>query len=239
MSHVNTPDTFEFYTGRVPDSVRIKLQHSESVVKNAKSNRIMVIIDPDKILSSRDTMTIFIREGNDIQKYNYTFYYGTAPVVSSPTNPDSGSFKKEKLDTLKWSFTDIDNDTLRYDLYFGSNPDPELIASNLLESRFVFNPPVNPGIYYWKVIANDGRFRTESPVWMVYVNTYVVKINTLGVGLTRNLTNVPVLVRLDSPELPASVQSIVFRKGKALQIHCPSKLITGKLMMVKELLFGC
>lgn len=229
LSHVNTPDTFEFYTGRVPDSVRIKLQHSESVVKNAKSNRIMVIIDPDKILSSRDTMTIFIREGNDIQKYNYTFYYGTAPVVSSPTYPDSGSFKKEKLDTLKWSFTDIDNDTLRYDLYFGSNPDPELIASNLLESRFVFNPPVNPGIYYWKVIANDGRFRTESPVWMVYVNTYVVKINTLGVGLTRNLTNVPVLVRLDSPELPASVQSIVFRKGKSPSDTLPFEIDYWKI----------
>lgn len=214
LSDVNTPDTFVFYTGRVPDSVRINLLHAVSVVENGKSDTIMIIIDPDKTLSSRDTMTIYIRERNDIQEYNFTLYYGTAPVVSSPTYPDSGSFKNVKLDTLRWSFTDIDNDSLKYDLYFGSNPDPELIASNLLDSRFIFNPPVNPGIYYWKVVASDGRFRTESPVWMVYVNTYVIKINTFGMGLTSNLTNVPVLVRLDSPELPASVQSIVFRKGK-------------------------
>lgn len=213
LSNVTTSDTFVFYTGRVPDSIKINLLHSESVVKNEKSNKIMIIIDPDKAASSRDTMIIYVREGNNIQRDTLTFYYGTAPVVGSLPYPDSGSFKAVKLDTLRWSFTDSDNDSLKYNLYFGSNPDPELIASGLPDSRFVFKSPKSPGIYYWKVIANDGRFCTESPVWMVYVNTYMVKINTFAAGLTRDLFNIPVLVRLDGPEFPDSLHSIVFRKG--------------------------
>jgi len=213
LSNVNTPDTFVFYTGRAPDSIRINLLNSVSVVKNEKKDTIKVIIDPDKALSSSDTMTIFIRQRNDIQEYNFALYYGMAPVINSPPYPISGSFKALKLDTLKWSFTDIDNNSLKYNLYFGSNSDPGLIASDLADSFFIFSPPVSPGIYYWKVVASDGRFRTESPVWMVYVNTYMVKINTFSTGMTRNLTNVPVLVRLNGPEFPVTVQSIVFRKG--------------------------
>lgn len=229
LSDVNTPDTFVFYTGRVPDSIRINLLHSESVVKNEKSNTIMVIIDPDKAIRSRDTMRIYMREGNDIQLYSFPFYYGTAPVIGSPPFPDSGSFKAERLDTLKWFFTDIDNDSLKYNLYFGSSPDPGLYASGLTDSRFVFSPPVSQGIYYWKVIADDGRFRTESPVWMVYVNTYLIKINTYGKALTGNLTNVPVLVRLDSDELPASAPHIIFRKGNSIADVLPFEIDYWKI----------
>ncbi len=216
LSNVTTSDTFVFNTGRVPDSIKIKQLHSEFVVKNEKSNRIMVIIDPGKAVSSYDTMTIYLREGKDIQQYTFTIYYGSAPVIDSQPYPDSGSFKTAKLDTLRWSFKDIDNDNLTYNLYFGSNPDPELKEVGITDSRFVFDSPVDtPGIYYWKVVANDGRFRTESPVWMVYVNTYELRINTISAGLTKNLFNVPVLVRLDGNEFPVSVPSIVFRKGKS------------------------
>ncbi len=229
LSKTSLPDTFVFYTGRVPDSIKINLLHSESVVKNENSNRIMVIIDPNKAANSRDTMTVYIREGKDVQQNTFTFYYGTAPVVDLPPSPDSGSFKAVKLDTLKWSFADNDNDSLKYNLYFGNNPDPELIASGLRDSRFVFNTSVSPGIYYWKVVADDGRFKTESPMWNIYVNTYVLKINTFGMGMTGDLLNVPVLVRLDGTEFPASLNSVVFRKEKNIKDTLPYEVDYWKI----------
>ncbi len=214
LSHKTTVDTFIFNTGRNPDSVKITLLHSKSVVKNEGSNKIMVIIDPGKAVVSRDTMRIYLREGSDIQDYFFTFYYGTAPFVDSAPVPDSGSFKAVKLDTLEWSFGDIDNDSLNYDLYFGKDSDPIMIAQGLKDSRYIFSSSIEPGVYYWKVAAHDGRFSAESPVWKVYVNTYIININTVSAGLTGDLFNIPLLIRFNSEDAqyPHSLQSVNFRK---------------------------
>lgn len=226
LSHVCSSDTFVFNTGRVPDSVKIGFSHSECVVKNTASDKITVIINPEKAVCSRDTMNVYLKAGSDIQTYKYLFYYGTAPTVDSSNSPEPGSFKALQLDTLKWYFTDIDNDSLKYDLYFGNNPDPILIASGLRNNSYIFNSPVGPGIYYWKVVAHDGRFSSETRVWVVYVNTYIIKINTFGTGLNGNLCDIPLLVRLDKKmvDFPVSQKTANFRKGKNLSDTLPFEI---------------
>jgi hypothetical protein len=55
-------------------------------------------------------------------------------------------------------------------------------------------------VHYWKVIASDGRFETESPVWQFTSDTYrriFMNTSTSGAGVNSDCEGFPVLVRLD------------------------------------------
>lgn len=55
---------------------------------------------------------------------------------------------------LSWEGTDIDNDIIGYDLYFGAEPDPQLYEEGL-NSTTLNVPVVSETIYYWRVITHD------------------------------------------------------------------------------------
>lgn len=67
---------------------------------------------------------------------------------------------------LSWYCSDPENDSLTYDVYFGTINPPELISSGQTDSSY------NPGTllynttYYWKIVARDNQSnQTEGPVW--------------------------------------------------------------------------
>jgi len=59
--------------------------------------------------------------------------------------------------TLEWSSSDIDNDIVSYDLYFGTNAVPGIYSSGLTETE-LNDVTITPNtIYYWKIITKDSK----------------------------------------------------------------------------------
>ncbi len=88
------------------------------------------------------------------------------PATPSNPNPQNGSTGQSLESTLQWTCTDPDGDPLTYDVYFGSQANPSLVASGISEKTF------NPGTlnyftqYFWKIVAHDDHGNTkEGPVW--------------------------------------------------------------------------
>lgn len=58
---------------------------------------------------------------------------------------------------LEWTASDVDNDPLTFDVYFGTvNPPTTKVLEN--HSALTYNVTLNPStIYYWKIDVNDGK----------------------------------------------------------------------------------
>ena len=95
-------------------------------------------------------------------------YQGTNLPPFEPANPSPADTSNDvPIDSdLSWTGGDPDNDSVTYDLYFGTNSSPLLFAEDLTETSF------DPGTlsylttYYWMIRATDsfGAF-TDGPVW--------------------------------------------------------------------------
>lgn len=224
LSHSLQPDTLVFQLGMTPDSIVVKLGNSEYVVKNDGNNEITVIINPAKTSKSYEKLEITIKKDGQSKQYSELIYYGTPPVFKNLW-PDSAAFVENELDTIRWSFDDIDGDSLSYTICFGNDKDKMDTLDNLSGvTEYVFSVPKTPGIYYWKVIASDGRFTSESPVYPVLVNTYAVYVNTKAAGIKSTITNVPVLLRLNSTNVIPSRLEFVFRKSKDISTILPFEI---------------
>lgn len=77
-----------------------------------------------------------------------------APQNIAPLN--SASISGSSVD-LNWNASDVDGDTLKYDVYFGTEAVPTAKAgSNITEKSLSVN--VSSGLtYYWKVVVKDSN----------------------------------------------------------------------------------
>lgn len=57
--------------------------------------------------------------------------------------------------TLSWTGSDVDNDIIGYDVYFGTATPPDIIQADLTESTLSNIAITANTIYYWKVITKD------------------------------------------------------------------------------------
>ncbi|MEO7214200.1 fibrobacter succinogenes major paralogous domain-containing protein [Mucilaginibacter sp.] len=63
--------------------------------------------------------------------------------------------------TLNWSGSDVDNDIVTYDVYFGTSNSPPLYKKDHNES-ILYNLSILPSTtYYWKVVAKDSKGNTS------------------------------------------------------------------------------
>lgn len=99
---------------------------------------------------------------------NTSCFCGIDPPPEVPSNPSPvhKSANNPITTRLSWESSDPENDPLTYDMYFGTDPNPTLIASDLLQSSY------DPGLleygktYYWKVAAKDDKWNVvHGPVW--------------------------------------------------------------------------
>lgn len=89
------------------------------------------------------------------------------PFIPSHPNPENGSINITTNIVLNWIGGDPDvNDTVTYDVYFGSIPPFEKIASN------ISNTSIDPGLltngltYFWNIVSWDNHgLSTNSPSW--------------------------------------------------------------------------
>jgi uncharacterized repeat protein (TIGR01451 family) len=88
-------------------------------------------------------------------------------LPSLPANPFpvNGAVNQSLALTLAWDPSlDLNCDAISYDLYFGLDNPPPLLAST---SDASYDPgPLLPGVtYFWSVTAHDGIGQIASPVW--------------------------------------------------------------------------
>jgi len=64
--------------------------------------------------------------------------------------------------TLRWTGSDPDGDTIRYDVYFGNSMTPSLVSAGQLDT--LYNPQTlnYDTKYYWKIVAKDIHADTSS-----------------------------------------------------------------------------
>jgi PKD repeat protein len=115
------------------------------------------------------TLTITDNYGvsNTSQKTIIVFTQPNQPP-NVPTNPvpTNGETDVSIIVTLSWIGGDPDNDTVTYDVYFGTTSPPSKVLNNLSISSYEFGPLLYGMTYYWKVVAWDihGLY-TTGPIW--------------------------------------------------------------------------
>ncbi|NLE00790.1 MAG: PKD domain containing protein, partial [Fibrobacter sp.] len=73
-------------------------------------------------------------------------------------------------DTLRWTFSDKDSDSISYDVYLGTELNPAPVVRGIKTSFYKIENNLSDGTYYWYVVASDSRFSTTGPVWNFTVN---------------------------------------------------------------------
>ncbi len=114
---------------------------------------------------------IVARDPLGLEQSGPTWTFTTKPANSppnAPSNPspaNSASFVPVAV-TLSWSATDVDGDTLVFDVYFGIVANPPLLAANVTVNQFT-PPAIDYGYrYYWRIVARDPPGLEQSgPVW--------------------------------------------------------------------------
>jgi hypothetical protein len=132
------------------------------------SNYVYYTPDPDFV--GDDAFTYTISDGNGGNDSAPVLINVTEandpPYIPSDPNPQNGSTDVPFNASLSWNCSDPDNDPVIYDVYFGTNSSPSMVAGNL--SNSTYNPGMfnNETTYYWKIIAKDNHSaQTEGPLW--------------------------------------------------------------------------
>lgn len=81
-------------------------------------------------------------------------YVPFSPVLVAPS---LGSTVQTTTANLQWTASDVDNDTLTYDVYFGTANPPISVATNQSATSYTTPTLTASTTYYWKVVVNDGK----------------------------------------------------------------------------------
>ncbi len=91
---------------------------------------------------------------------------GLPPLIPGEPQPSDSSLGVSINPTLRWNCSDPDDDSLKYDLYFGSGGYLMLVDSNLTINSYQISQLQYLRQYNWKVVAKDpDHHATSSPVW--------------------------------------------------------------------------
>lgn len=89
-----------------------------------------------------------------------TFYtepdpgYNSIPQQPQQVQPGNGTTVTQNKVLLEWTASDADEDDLEYELYFGTEDPPQLMAESLEGTSMEISIESNK-TYYWKVIVTD------------------------------------------------------------------------------------
>lgn len=104
--------------------------------------------DHKNLSSNYSSIRKFYTEGDGTSNHiPYT------PVLESPALNTTISTTST---TLNWSSSDLDNDSLLYDVYFGDVSPPPLVLENH-NSMFLTKDLASATTYYWKIVVKDGK----------------------------------------------------------------------------------
>jgi uncharacterized protein (TIGR02145 family) len=102
--------------------------------------------------------------------------------------PSSDSILQTKYQKLSWSAYDPDGDILSFDIYFGIDSLPTLIAQNYSDTIFDPGPFQYNKTYYWRIVARDNYgSQVFGDLWKFTVDIFKcgitsIKIDSLNYG---------------------------------------------------------
>jgi hypothetical protein len=104
------------------------------------------------------------------------------PYQPSNPTPSNGTLNVDITTNLSWSGGDPDNDSVVYNLYFGTTPDPPLVALNLDITLYEVANLNYSTQYFWKIVAKDEHFLTTTgPMWTFTTLTLCGDANDDGI----------------------------------------------------------
>ena len=99
----------------------------------------------------------------------------TEPIIDTAGGaPPDGSTDQPLDVVLRWICTDPDGDRLSYDVYFGTQAVPPIVAGNIADPSY---KPIQVGFnvkYYWRIVVSDpDGAEVSSPIWSFRTGTSV------------------------------------------------------------------
>jgi hypothetical protein len=160
------------------------------------------------------------------------------PTVPSSPSPAHTATNVKPAAKLSWEASDPENWPVTYDVYFGTAPNPPLVAQDQPESTY------DPGFmhqatrYYWKIVARDIRgLTTEGPEW--YFTTHPASSSRLVVSSVvnycGNVTTDTVAIELSVEDNPTPIDAagvnITYDPAALTYLTCePGELTAGWLV---------
>ncbi len=111
-------------------------------------------------------------DGYNAETEGDTWHFTT--IISNPPNKPSGPSPANGAEEQSWSLTlswtggDPDSDdTVSYDVYFGTLANPPLVKRSWLETSYTHTALLRPlNTYYWRIVARDNNgLETGGDVW--------------------------------------------------------------------------
>ncbi|MFA6126631.1 MAG: FISUMP domain-containing protein [Bacteroidales bacterium] len=104
----------------------------------------------------------------------------TAPEVPKNPQPADLAGQSSTLCVLTWTCTDPENDSLKYDVYFGTETTPPVVSGNQSGAQFICLPLEYTTTYYWKIVVRDPySHEVTGPVWSFTTNSPLNPIGSL------------------------------------------------------------
>ncbi|MEE1962744.1 hypothetical protein V1387_08620 [Allomuricauda taeanensis] len=113
-------------------------------------------IDSKNSQSEYSKVWAFYVEGDPISNH--------IPYIPSLVSPPMGAEVTSASVVLEWQGSDIDNDSLSYDVYFGNSENPELYQSGVTQNSIEVSVSPNQS-YYWKINVKDGYSTSNGETW--------------------------------------------------------------------------
>lgn len=152
------------------------LNTQTTVITNSTTNSLSIIINKGTpyswyVVSKSETFP------QTAESEIWKFYNAGDAIESHPPFPadlisplSSDNIIGITTQTLTWQGSDVDNDIVNYDVYFGTTPNP----STLLRNTTITNTDVTVAAgntYYWRVITIDSEGNSsESEIFQFRVN---------------------------------------------------------------------
>lgn len=113
------------------------------------------------------TISIVVSD-NDLttEEKIYISVQNISPIRPSIPTPANAISNVSLADTLFWKSYDTNGDTLKYGVYFGTDPNPPIVSTDGDETFFVPGLLKKDTKYYWRVNVQDNHGNViEGPTW--------------------------------------------------------------------------
>ncbi len=169
-------EVYDKSTNKIITDVKIYTEPATSVVYNGLDGTFTIkdveagsySVLADKAGYKKGSLQVEV-SGNKTS-YAIFFLEGTSSFNHDPDKPNlltpSSNFVIDSnYATLKWSCSDIDEDTLKYDVYLSENSkNMKLVASKIKLNEIKTEYLDSYTTYFWKVVAYDRFTNTESDI---------------------------------------------------------------------------
>ncbi len=123
-------------------------------------------------------ITAFNSSGNSIASNLHSVSvstFGSPPDwPHNPSPPHRSELHYVTID-LGWECSDPDDDSLRYDIYFGSNSPPPIIETDFPGDTYLISNLQAGTSYFWRILARDKYlYETLSSIWLLTISELVL-----------------------------------------------------------------